>query len=92
MKRNELQPANQAQPVHRQSAASALAQSLDFLTEEDVRCLADVELGTLEAWRKRGTGPAYVRFGRQYLYSRTTLQEFLTRREKAPPDLTSKLL
>ncbi len=47
-----------------------MADSLDCFIEEDFRALAGAKASTVEAWRKRGTGPAYVRLGNRYLYPR----------------------
>lgn len=60
--------------------ASALAQSLDCFTDEDLQRLAGVKASTTEAWRKRGTGPAYTRLGRQFFYPREKVREFLDSR------------
>lgn len=57
--------------------ASALAQSLDCITDEDLQRLAGVKASTTEAWRKRGTGPAYILFGNQYLYPRAEVSKHL---------------
>lgn len=69
-------------------ATSALAQSLDCITDEDLQELAGVKASTTEAWRKRGTGPAYILFGNQYLYPREAvakhLRELIRERAKAP--------
>lgn len=54
-----------------------LAQMVGCLDEEGVATLAGVKLGTLEAWRKRGTGPAHVRLGSNYLYPIEALQAFI---------------
>ena len=55
----------------------ALAARLDAFTEEELLVLSGTTPLTLEAWRKRGTGPAYIRFGRRYLYPRQAVAEFL---------------
>lgn len=56
---------------------SDLAQSLDCITDEDLQRLACVKASTTEAWRKRGTGPAYLRFGNRYLYPRKAVAKYL---------------
>ena len=53
------------------------AQMGGCLDEERVATLAGVKLGTLEAWRKRGTGPDHVRIGSNYLYPIEALQAFI---------------
>ncbi|QHE85892.1 helix-turn-helix transcriptional regulator [Hydrogenophaga sp. BPS33] len=65
-----------------------MADKLDFLTEEDFTLLANATPGTVEAWRKRGTGPAYVRLGRRFLYPRKAVAKYLdslTRERAALP-------
>ena len=58
----------------------ALATSLDVLTEEDLQLLVKAEASTVESWRKRGEGPAYVRAGNRFLYPRTAVAEWLAGR------------
>ena len=60
-----------------------LARRLDCLLDEEVQELAMVTDGTLEAWRKRGIGPPYVRFGNAYLYPRSGAAAFLAARQAA---------
>ena len=55
----------------------ALARSLDCLTEEELGLLAKAEPSTVEAWRKRGKGPAYILFGNRFLYPRAAVAEHL---------------
>lgn len=54
-----------------------LADKLDCLTEADFTLLADASPSTVEAWRKRGTGPAYILLGNRYLYPRNAVSEYL---------------
>ena len=54
-----------------------MAESLDCFIEEDFQLLADTTDSTTEAWRKRGTGPAYIRLGNRYLYPRKAVAKFL---------------
>lgn len=64
-----------------------LADRLDCVTEDDLSLLAGAKLSTLEAWRKRGLGPAYVRMGNRVLYPRKAVAdhlESLTRERAAP--------
>ena len=68
--------------------ASALAASLGCLTERELTVLSDATPGTVEAWRKRGKGPAYVLFGNRFLYPRLAvsehLQTLIRERSRAP--------
>ncbi len=54
-----------------------IAESLDAITEDDLLALAGITHGTASAWRKRGTGPAYVILGNRVLYPRPQLKDFL---------------
>jgi hypothetical protein len=54
-----------------------MAESLDCFIEEDFQQLADAKPSTTEAWRKRGTGPAYIRLGNRYLYPRKAVAKYL---------------
>ena len=55
----------------------ALADKLDCLTESDIMLLGKLSQSTVEAWRKRGTGPAYILLGNRYLYPRQAVQKYL---------------
>lgn len=54
-----------------------MAEALDCLLEEDFRLLAGATQGTIEAWRKRGQGPSYIRLGNRVLYPREAVAEHL---------------
>lgn len=54
-----------------------LADKLDCLTETDMMLLGKLTQSTVEAWRKRGTGPAYVLLGNRYLYPRNAVAKYL---------------
>lgn len=54
-----------------------MAESLDCFIEEDFQQLAGATANTVEAWRKRGTGPAYIRLGTRYLYPRKAVAKHL---------------
>lgn len=65
-----------------------MADKLNCMTEEDFALLANATPGTVEAWRKRGTGPAYIRLGRRYLYPTKAVAkhlESLTREREHVP-------
>ncbi len=61
-------------------AVAELARSLDCFTEADLCKLADAKPATVEAWRKRHTGPDYVLIGNTFLYPREPLKEYLQSR------------
>lgn len=50
-----------------------IAQGCDYFLESDICLLYNITEKTAEAWRKRGTGPAYVLAGRTYLYPRSAV-------------------
>ena len=54
-----------------------MAEHLDCFIEEDFQQLAGATANTVEAWRKRGTGPAYIRLGTRYLYPRKAVAHYL---------------
>jgi hypothetical protein len=59
-----------------------LADSLGYVTEEDVLLMTEWSPSTLEAYRKRGDGPPFVRFGARYYYPRKQLADYLAERVK----------
>ncbi|HCH76753.1 MAG: hypothetical protein CMK96_00295 [Pseudomonas sp.] len=59
----------------------SIARTLGFFTASEVALLAGVKESTLCAWRKRQTGPCYVWFGNQPLYSLEALKTFLAKHE-----------
>ena len=59
------------------SAREEIAKRLEFLTERELAQLAGVKESTLAAWRKRGRGPNYVRFGAAALYPLEAVRAFL---------------
>ena len=50
-------------------------------TEEAARFLR-LQKQTLEAWRLRGTGPAFLKLGRRVVYRREALEKFMAERER----------
>lgn len=54
-----------------------MADRLDCLIEEDFQLLAKATPITVESWRKRGIGPAYIRLGNRYLYPRKAVAKYL---------------
>ena len=54
-----------------------MAERLDCFLEEDFQTLANATEGTVEAWRKRGQGPAYILLGNRYLYPRKAVAKYL---------------
>lgn len=54
-----------------------MADRLDCLTEEDFQLLAGATANTVEAWRKRGQGPAWLRLGNRVMYPRKAVSKYL---------------
>lgn len=50
-------------------------------TEEAARFLR-LKKQTLELWRLRGTGPAFLKLGRRVVYRREALERFMAERER----------
>lgn len=71
-----------------ESRLAALAEKLDCFTEPDVQILTNATKSTVEAWRKRGEGPAYILAGNRYLYPRAAVSQWLSGRirERRQPD------
>lgn len=65
------------QPDGQMSRLIELAEKLDCFTESDLMLLGKLSHSTVEAWRKRGQGPAYILLGNRYLYPRQAVAEFL---------------
>lgn len=59
------------------SRVRELAERLDCVTEDDLCLLALTKPSTLDAWRKRGTGPSYIRLGNRVLYPRKAVVAYL---------------
>lgn len=65
-------------PPHKQEPRlESIADSLGLLTEADFILLSDASAATVEAWRKRGTGPSYILLGNRYLYPKKAVSEYL---------------
>ena len=60
-----------------EAEAKALAASLDCFTERELQVLAKATAGTVESWRRRGHGPAYILFGNRFLYPRAAVADYL---------------
>lgn len=52
----------------------------EYLSPEQVATLLDVKVGTLAAWRCRGEGPEFYRFGTLIRYQRKTIDEWAASR------------
>lgn len=70
----------------------ALADKLDCLTETDMMLLGKLSQSTVEAWRKRGTGPAYILLGNRYLYPRKAVAQYLESATRARSQQSAKEL
>jgi hypothetical protein len=54
----------------------------DYQSEDELAEELDRSSRTLARWRAANTGPPYVEIGRQILYRRTAVAEWLLRRER----------
>jgi hypothetical protein len=57
----------------------------EFFSEQEAADAADKSVRTLRAWRQRGEGPPYVRFGRTVRYRKDTFIEHFLASEIVPP-------
>jgi len=64
--------------------AADLARLVDCLTENELCRLAGISASTADAWRRRGTGPAYVCLGNAFLYPRQHLVDFMNSKIRFP--------
>lgn len=69
-----------------------LADKLDCITEEDLQLLASITPATAEAWRKRRSGPEYIRLGNRFLYPHKAVAKFLESRTRECTSLGKALL
>ena len=60
----------------------SIARVLGYLTTCELALLAGVKESTLDAWRKRKCGPAYVRLGNESLYPLDGVREYLSKIKK----------
>ncbi len=67
-----------------------LAEALGCLTEADFQLLAQATKNTVDAWRRRGTGPAYARIGNRIFYPREAVAELIRSRVRAPSAIDGK--
>jgi hypothetical protein len=54
-----------------------LAHSLDCITPQELQALTGWKPSTLEAYRKRGVGPAFIKLGKNFLYPRSAIADFM---------------
>lgn len=53
-----------------------------LLTESDVAQLLSISIRTLQAWRIRGGGPAFLKIGRVVRYSPHEIEDWLASRHR----------
>jgi hypothetical protein len=73
---------DEATTGHESAEIRQLAAQLDFLTDRQLQELAAVLPATTEAWRKRRSGPAFVRLGNAFFYPRRAVADFMAKRVK----------
>ena len=64
-------------PLDDGSRLRVLADRLDYFTEDDFILLTDAAPSTVQAWRKRGTGPDYILIGNRYFYPRDAVARYM---------------
>ena len=60
-----------------EGALKELAHSLGCLVPSEIRALTGWSESTLEAYRKRGKGPSFIKTGKHYLYPRSGVAQFM---------------
>lgn len=70
----------------------AQTDALGYMLADDVCALAAVKYTTLEAWAKRGEGPAYVMLGNRRLYPVEGMRDFLRGRVKTRASNAGRIL
>lgn len=68
----------------------SLASAIGCFTEEQLCQLAGITPSTAEAWRKRGTGPAYTRFGTRFLYPCDGVAKFIQERLRSSERVSAR--
>ena len=70
-----------------------LADALDCITEADLQLLADYTDITIEAKRRRGKSPPFLRFGNRIFYPRDRVRAYLHAlvKEPTPPPIKDAL-
>ena len=69
-----------------------IAHSLGCLIPSEIQALTGWSESTLEAYRKRGKGPAFVKAGKHYLYPRSGVAEFMAENTRARQTSAKSLL
>ena len=59
---------------------------VELFDSATVAKMLGVKIETLEAWRCRGTGPAYIRVGRLPRYRPSAIEGYLQSRTRTPDD------
>ena len=59
-----------------------------LLTTDDLAELVGVEVRTIERWRKAGSGPPFMLFGRTIRYHPARVQQWLAACEQGTPSST----
>ena len=54
-----------------------IANEMGFMTEEMVISLTKATSKSVEDWRKRGNGPAHIRFGNAYFYEVSDVRDYM---------------
>jgi hypothetical protein len=62
----------------------------EFLSEQQAADIAEKSVRTLRAWRRRGEGPPYIRFGKTIRYRKTSFLKHFEVSEIAPTRGTNR--
>lgn len=78
---------------HVEQERRRIAESMGFLTEEQVTNLTKTTCKTVEDWRKRGNGPTHIRFGNAYFYEVTDVLAYMKslKRERSRESIISRI-
>lgn len=63
-----------------EEAACRLRRQFDLVTESELAALAGVDLRTLREWRAKAEDPEHIKLGRNVLYPRQAVADWLQRR------------
>jgi predicted site-specific integrase-resolvase len=62
----------------------------ELSTTEEAAQFLRLQRQTLEAWRLKGTGPAFLKLGRRVVYRREALERFMAESERRSTSDTAR--
>jgi predicted DNA-binding transcriptional regulator AlpA len=69
-----------------------IAHSLGCLVPSEIQALTGWSESTLEAYRKRGKGPSFIKTGKHYLYPRSGVVQFMADNTRSRQNIGRDLL